>query len=156
TASEYVAELVINAAAYRLVIYEGEQGEALEQLKEKVRKAEQKTIEHLLALYGFTNNKLQLSFHAQVEGRWQQDLFHPATLQIMGIISSKGLDTGAAFCDGFEVVKEGLSLVVGTVLSATLGAGALTWRYYRSRLQQWWEGKRVLTVEDVLLRALIL
>lgn len=156
TASEYVAELVINAAAYRLVIYEGEQGEALEQLKEKVRKAEQKTIEHLLALYGFTNNELQMSFYAQVEGRWQQDLFHPATLQIMGIKASKGLATGAALGAGFDVATGGLSLGVGTVLGATLGAGAQTWRHYGSRLQQWWEGKRVLTVEDVLLRALIL
>src|SRR5699024_8764896 len=156
TASEYVAELMMNAAAFRLSINENEQEEALEQLQEKVRNAEQKTIKHLLTLYGFVNSDLQAMFYSNVGGRWQQDVFHPATLQLMGVKAGKGLATGAALGAGFDVATGGLSLGMGTVLGATLGAGAQTWRHYGSRLQQWWEGKRVLTLEDALLSALIL
>lgn len=156
TASEYVAELIINAASFRLVITEEEQGKALSELQDKVRAAEQKTAKHLLMLYGFVNSELRDEFYTQISGRWQQDLFHSATLQAMGIKAGKGLATGAALGAGFDVATGGLSLGLGTVLGATLGAGTQTWRYYGSRLQHWLGGKRVLTIEDALLSALIL
>lgn len=156
TASEYVAELIINAASFRLVTTEAEQEKALGELKDKVRVDERKTAKHLLTLYGFVNSELQDEFYTQISGRWQQDLFHPATLQIMGVKAGKGLATGAALGAGFDVATGGLSLGLGTVLGATLGASTQAWRHYGSRLQHWWGGKRVLTIEDALLSALIL
>ncbi len=156
TASEYVAELLINAAAYRLEVLPNEAAKALEKLQAKVRQAETKTIKHLLTLYGFTNSELQEEFTAQVDGRWQQDLFHPATLQLVGVKTTKGAATGAAIGAGVDLTLGGMSLGAGTAIGAALGAGAQTWRNYGSRVEAWWKGKKILTLDDAYLRAIIL
>lgn len=155
-ASQYVAELLINAASYRHVINKEEQQDALTVLQDKVRKAEQKTVEQLLELYEFPKSEILGGKNDEVKGRWQQDLFHSASLQAIGVRTSKGAASGAAIGASIDVATGGLSLGMGTALGAALGAGATTWRHYGSRLQEWWSGKHVLTLDDELLRALIL
>lgn len=149
-----IAELLIDIAACRRSVPPTRLEEAIPELHQDVRQREQRCVEALLILYAFRKDDAQASDLPLEEGRWGDDLFHPATMKQMGIKVGGGMAAGAATGAGIDLITGGLSLGVATVLGAAVGGFTETFRNYGERIKGKWRGERELTVNDATLRLL--
>ena len=143
-----IAELLIDIAACRRSVPPTRLEEAIPELHQDVRQREQRCVEALLTLYAFRKDDAQASDLPLEEGRWGDDLFHPATMKQMGVKVGGGMAAGAATGAGIDLITGGLSLGVATVLGAAVGGFTETFRNYGERIKGKWRGERELTVND--------
>ncbi len=112
-------------------------------------------VDAVLDIYGFRRDEAELAHLPWLDGRWEHDLFEPATL----VQAGKRLGTGAVVGASIGVVADlavgGLSLGAGAALGGALG-GALTQGLspLGRRLLARARGLQEITLEDALLQLL--
>lgn len=153
-----LAELVIDAAALRMTCPPQEQQieQATQQLRQAVRRREAACVTALLRLYNFSAR--DFAAHAlPLEGeRWEMDLFHPQALKDMGIQLGKGVVAGAMAGATLDAFTAGLSLGAATLLGAAAGGLWQGADKLGKRVVGRLRGYRELTLDDPVLRLLIL
>ena len=152
-----VAELVIDAAALRLSSPNDPETlkSVTQQLREAIRQREQQCIQALLLCYNFDHTTFS-THELPLQGeRWEMDLFHPEALKEMGIQLGKGVAAGAMAGATIDAVTAGITLGAATLIGAAAGGlwqGADGWG---KRLIGRLRGHQELTVDDQVLRLLI-
>ncbi|MEX0739928.1 MAG: DUF3482 domain-containing protein [Pseudohongiella sp.] len=152
-----IAELLIEVAALqqRVSSLDAQELEkASVTLNDRVRAREQESVERLLSLYRFYPDDIENAALPLVEGRWQQDLFDPYTLQAMGLKLGSGAAAGAVAGVGIDLMVGGITLGLATAIGALLGGGLQTLRHYGSHLMGLISGEKILRIDDNILRAL--
>lgn len=152
-----IAELLIEVAAlqHRVSSLDASVLEkASATLNNRVRTREQESVERLLNLYRFYPDDIESAALPLVEGRWQQDLFDPYTLQAMGLKVGSGAAAGAAAGLGVDLMVGGVTLGAAAGIGALLGGGLQTLRHYGSSLKGMISGEKTLRIDDNILRAL--
>ncbi|BFM49888.1 DUF3482 domain-containing protein [Marinomonas sp. THO17] len=157
SATRQLAELLINAASYRLLVNQyppnAQQQDAFEQV---IHQQEQGFIQSLLGLYEFRSDDVHLEHLAIQNTVWQQDLFAKSTLKEWGLETSSGVVTGAAIGAGIDVMSAGLSLGTATGIGALLGAGWQTGKHYKDTIKSKLTKRHYLCLDDVTLGLLAL
>ena len=124
-AAKCSAELMVDVAAYRVVVAQQEDTTELRSetaaMQDTVRKAEARCTKNLLRLFGFNNSDLVAAQLPVQSDRWESDLFDSRTMAQFGIKAGSAAMKGAAAGAGIDVVTGGLSLGMGTVLGAAAG-----------------------------------
>ncbi len=152
-----IAEMLIDvAAAQALVVTEpaSQLEQAIKGLNRRVREREQLCVSSLLSLYSFLPEDLEGEQLPLTDGRWEDDLFDPETLQLMGIKLGGGAAAGAATGFGIDLMVGGMSLGAATVLGAVIGGGWQTLRHYGRRIRSSLLGEQSLRVDDSIIRLL--
>lgn len=163
TATELLADLFIDVAAYRAQVESAEFSniakQDLAEFNRAVREREQACVDALLNLYRFTREDVDASELPFSAGRWQDDLFDPDSLAALGINLSSGAAAGAAAGFGVDLMLGGTSLGAGAAIGALLGGGAQTLRRYGRRIGQSLlgvlTGSRYLRIDDTVLQVLM-
>jgi hypothetical protein len=127
---------------------------AIAGLSECVRRREQGCVDALLALYHFRPDDVDAAGLPLIDGRWEDDLFHPEALRSMGIKLGTGAAAGAAAGAGIDLMVGGLTLGAAAALGALAGGGWQVVRHYGERVFDKLRGQRELTVDDSILRLL--
>lgn len=160
SALKQLAELLIDVAACRYAVESGEQSAvdaATSELHALVKAREQLCVDTLLTVYRFSDEELEQSQLPMINGRWEQDLFDPYTLEQMGIRLGGGALAGASVGAGIDMMTGGLTLGAATAIGALAGGGLQTLRHYgQQMLDRIVSGKEVLRVDDNILRLLAL
>lgn len=123
--AELIADLVIDVAAYRMVVPARESAEletALEDLREAVRGAEQTCVDRLIDLYRFRPGDYLSETLPIEEGRWGRDLFDPGALADFGITTGGAAASGALAGLAIDVVVGGMTLGAAALTGAAIGA----------------------------------
>lgn len=123
-ACEVIAELLVDAAALRIVAQEGDQTSpsALEQLQDHLRQREELCLKSLLQLHNFRPDDALAQELPVAEGRWGLDLFSPESLKQFGITTSSAAAVGAMSGLAVDVVVGGLTLGAAAATGAAVGA----------------------------------
>jgi len=132
------------------------QQRAISELREAIRRREQRCVEALLRLYAFRPAEAAAGELPLLDGRWGDDLFNPETLRQLGVKIGGGLAAGAAAGAGIDLLVGGITLGAATLLGALAGGALQTARSYGGRLMGKFKGHRELTVDDAVLRLLAL
>ncbi len=154
-----VAELLLDLASRRLRIEsesEARLQRAVTQLRDEVRAREQRCVDALLRLYRFRPDDARASDLPLSDGRWEDDLFHPETLRLMGVRLSTGAAAGAAAGMGIDLITGGLTLGAAAALGALAGGLWQTFGHYGDRIAAKLRGHRELSVDDAILRLVAL
>ncbi len=161
-AARRIFHMLTEVACYRLEI-ESESEDAIgassssaNTMQNYVRRAEQRTLRDLLAIFSFTQLDLELQKLPVQDGEWELDVFSPNALKAFGQNASASALTGAAAGAGFDLMVGGISLGAATMVGAALGAGLATARRYRDELRAAWRGNKWLCVDENTLRILFL
>lgn len=166
-ATQVLADLLIDVAACRIKVAHGDDAavlaRALDGLNRQVREREQACVDALLALYRFGRDDLDASHLPLNDGRWQEDLFDPATLTALGITLGGGAAAGAAAGFGIDLMLGGTTLGSGAAIGALLGGGLPTLQRFGRRLLRGVgqtlssavTGSRYLRVDEAILRVLL-
>ncbi|HEY9461380.1 MAG TPA: GTPase/DUF3482 domain-containing protein [Paralcaligenes sp.] len=122
-AARLIAELLADAAAWRLTSEPGAQAVTLasETLREKIRAREDQCVRALLKRYNFHIHDFPAHSLPLKGERWGMDLFHPQALKDVGIHVTKGLAAGAMAGAAIDAFTAGLSLGSATLIGATAG-----------------------------------
>ncbi|HBX36787.1 MAG TPA: DUF3482 domain-containing protein [Pseudohongiella sp.] len=155
-ALDLIATLLVETAALKLRISRDEQSlqRGIERLNKTVREHEQSCVAQLLSLHRFYPDDIDADGLPLVDGRWEQDLFDPYTLQNMGIQLGSGAAAGAAAGLGIDLMVGGMTLGAAAATGALLGGGFQTLRHYGSDLMARVTGEKTLRVDDSILNAL--
>lgn len=165
-ATQLVADLLIDVAACRVRVPNGTDetalASALAGLNRRVREREQVCVDALLGLYRFSRQDLDAGHLPVSDGRWQEDLFDPATLASLGITLGGGAAAGAAAGFGIDLMLGGTTLGSGAALGALIGGGLPTLQRFGRRLLRGAgqtvmsavTGSRYLRVDEAILRVL--
>ena len=142
TSAALVAELLIDLAAYRLVVPVREQQqvvEALERLRQAARKAEQDCVDRLIEFFRFRPGDFLSETLPIEQGSWGSDLFDPGALAEFGIATGGAAASGALAGLAIDVVVGGMTLGAAALTGGIVGAltGALG-----SRGRRWLDGLR--------------
>lgn len=154
-----VAELLVDVAACRVAVPAEPAtalADAVAELNDRVRWREQQCVEALLALYRFSASDVDAEQLPLIDGRWEDDLFHPETLRAVGIRLGSGVAAGAAAGAGIDLMVGGLTLGAATAIGALAGGGWQALRHFGDRLLGRFTGERVIAVSDAILRLLAL
>jgi len=166
-ATQVLGDLLIDVAACRIKVAHGDDAAVLERaladLNAAVRGREQACVDALLALYRFGRDDLDASHLPLSDGRWQEDLFDPATLAALGITLGGGAAAGAAAGFGIDLMLGGTTLGSGAAIGALLGGGLPTLQRFGRRLLRGVgqtlssavTGSRYLRVDESILRVLL-
>ena len=157
SALESIATLLIETAALRMRVPATDADDlarGIARLNEDVKKREQRCVEQLLSLYRFYPDDIETAALPLVDGRWEQDLFDPYTLQAMGIKLGGGAAAGAAAGLGIDLMVGGMTLGVAAATGALLGGGLQTLRHYGSSLLGKITGEKNLRIDDTIVNAL--
>ncbi|MDX9766821.1 MAG: GTPase/DUF3482 domain-containing protein [Ectothiorhodospiraceae bacterium] len=158
-ARRVAAELLVTLAATRHLVASDSQAAldtAVMHLRESVRERERHAIDTLLRLYRFGADDARTADLPLVEGRWEDDLFHPGTLRRMGVKVGTGAAAGAAAGVGIDLVTGGLTLGAAAAIGALAGGLWQTFGHYGERLAARLRGHRELTLDDAVLRLVAL
>lgn len=160
-ATQLIAELLIDCAAYRQQVYFQDDSspassQAVAAMQQTVRQRETAFVQSLLRLYNFTPDSLNEAVIAVEDGRWKDDLFNPLTLRNAGLKAGKGAATGAAAGAGIDIILLGTTLGAGTAIGAAIGGVWNSWSGYGRRLRDKLRGYRELSVSDPILWLLLL
>jgi GTPase Era involved in 16S rRNA processing len=153
-----VADLLIDVAAYQRLLPSSDQhqvADAVADMQQQVRQREQRTLQSILTLYGFSHEDAQLDLLAILEGQWQDDLFAAETLKAFGVKTGLGVGTGAAAGAGVDLLLAGASLGAATALGATIGGVYQGWQSLGKRLLSHWRGYQCLQVQDAIVALLL-
>ncbi len=154
---QLIAELLIDVATLVLHVRStsGAELEAgVKRLNEQVRRHERQTVTTLLDLYSFSAEDVEDSGLPFSEGHWQQDLFDPEALQVMGLRIGGGAAAGAATGLGIDLMVGGVTLGAAAAIGAVAGGGLQTMRHYGRDLFSKLTGEQSLRVDDNILRLL--
>lgn len=163
-ASRLIAELLIDVASVRVKLDSvGALDTTLAELNRRVRSREQSCVDALLGLYRFNHQDVDPGNLPFSEGRWQDDLFDPATLKAMGISLSGGAAAGAAVGVGVDLMLGGTTLGAAAAIGALAGGGWQTLRRFGRRIGNSLEqqllgnvtGTRSLRIDDNVLQLLV-
>ncbi|WP_455229768.1 DUF3482 domain-containing protein [Geopseudomonas aromaticivorans] len=157
-AARLIAELLLDAAACRRLVAgdEASLARATTQLRSDLRRREQRCVDDLLRLYAFRSDDAEAGELPLLDGRWGDDLFHPATLKQLGVRVGGGMAAGAAAGAGIDLLAGGITLGAAAALGAIAGGTWQTLRNYGGRLKGKLTGQRELSVDDAVLRLLAL
>lgn len=158
-AARLIAELLIDvAASRRRVTGDAITGiaAAVGDLNARVRAREQVCVEALLALYRFRSDDVDADRLPLMDGRWEDDLFDPEMLRILGVRIGGGAAAGAAAGIGIDLMVGGITLGAAAALGALIGGGWQALRHAGARLFGRLTGRMELTVNDAILRLLAL
>ncbi len=157
-AARLIAELLLDAAACRRLVAgdEASLARATTQLRSDLRRREQRCVDDLLRLYAFRSDDAETGELPLLDGRWGDDLFHPATLKQLGVRVGGGMAAGAAAGAGIDLLAGGITLGAAAALGAIAGGTWQTLRNYGGRLKGKLTGQRELSVDDAVLRLLAL
>lgn len=155
-ASNLVAELLINAASFRLS--SANEPDKLEQatkeLRNKINALENKCIQDLLKRYEFNPNTYpqhQLPLSGE---RWGMDLFNPEALREFGIQLSKGAATGAMAGLTIDALLGGLSLGSAALIGALAGGSWQGINKWGKRIAGRITGQLELSIDEPVLNLL--
>lgn len=154
-----IADLLIDVAACRRQVpgkTPADLQAAVLDLNGRVRAREQACVDALLALHGFRSDDVDATQLPLIDGRWEDDLFHPETLRVLGIRIGSGAAAGAAAGVGIDLMVGGITLGAAAALGALIGGGWQTLRHAGERLLGKLTGHMELTVNDAILRLLAL
>ncbi len=152
-----IAELLVDcAAAQRRVAHDDPViiQQAVEQLRETIRRRETACVTALIDLYRFRPEDVVIKGLPMLDGRWSDDLFSPEALKRMGIRLGKGALAGAMTGIGIDLVVGGMTLGAATILGAVAGGLWQAVGHYGERLLGTMRGHHTLTVDDAILRLL--
>jgi hypothetical protein len=156
SALRLIAELLIDCAACRRSVASDAGPAAVEELRQAIRKREQRCVEALLQLYAFRLQDASAADLPLLDGRWGDDLFNPETLKQLGVQVGSGIAAGAAAGAGIDLLVGGVTLGLAALAGAIAGGALQTARGYGGRLLGKLKGQRELTVDDNVLRLLAL
>ncbi|MEW5839326.1 MAG: GTPase/DUF3482 domain-containing protein [Pseudomonadota bacterium] len=167
SALELIASLLIDAAAYRILVPRPNDDKAAEAaehslqsaselMRERLRQREAACVRDLLTLYRFREHDVQASGLPLAAGRWEHDLFSRDALGIVGIKLGKGMTVGAATGIGLDLILGGLTLGAATLAGAAVGGLWQLGHVYGDHILGALRGYRTLTAEDAILRLLAL
>jgi hypothetical protein len=124
----------------------------IDALRRALSERAQRSVDELLALYGFREGDAAEAPLPQVDGRWAMDLFNPEALRLAGARLGKGAVVGAAIGVAADLAVGGISLGAGAALGGAIG-GALAqgWGPLGRKLANKLRGVHELTVEDSVL-----
>ncbi len=125
-------------------------------MQDFVRKAEQKTLKDLLAIFVFTQLDLDLQQLPVSNGRWELDIFSPHMLKEFGLDVGASALSGAAVGAGIDLMVGGLSLGAASLLGAAIGGGWASVQRYQKELMAAWRGHQWLCVDDETISLLYL
>ena len=154
-----VAALLIELAARRDLVADDSEASlqaAVVRLRDVVRKREQACVDALLRLYRFRPDDARADALPLTDGRWDDDLFNPETLRLMGVHLGTGMAAGAAAGVGIDLMTGGLTLGAAAALGAIAGGLWQTFGHYGERIAAKLRGHRELTVDDTILRLVAL
>ncbi|MBK8176538.1 MAG: GTPase/DUF3482 domain-containing protein [Rhodospirillales bacterium] len=157
SAAELLADLLIDAAAFSLIVPETEidrQHESIAALQRTVRDGEQRCIAALLELFRFTSDAYEADRLPLEDGQWGIDLFSPAALRQFGIRAGSAAAAGGLAGVAIDVVTGGLSLGAAAILGAALGALWGSVATHGRRLGDVFRGFTELKVTEETLRLL--
>ncbi|HEX5515386.1 MAG TPA: GTPase/DUF3482 domain-containing protein [Gammaproteobacteria bacterium] len=157
-AARLIAGLLLDVAACRRSVSAQPELEqrAKQELRAEVRQREQRCVDALLRLYAFRPEDAEADDLPLIDGRWGADLFNPETLKQLGVKVGSGMAAGAAAGATIDLLLGGASLGGAALLGALAAGGAQTARNYGQRLADRFRGQRELTVDDTVLRLLVL
>lgn len=158
-----IAELLIDVASVRVKLASiGAMDSALAELNQRVRSREQACVDALLGVYRFSRHDVDPENLPFSDGRWQDDLFDPATIKAMGISLSGGAAAGAAAGMGVDLMLGGTTLGAAAAIGALVGGSWQTLRRFGRRMGSNFEqqlfsnvtGIRSLRIDDNVLQLL--
>lgn len=156
SAMQLIAMLLLECAAMKIRVSRDSQAleRGVKTLNDKVRKKEQACVVQLLSLYRFYPDDIETDSLPLVDGRWQEDIFDPYTLQNMGIKLGGGAAAGAAAGLGIDLMVGGMTLGAAALTGALLGGGLQTLRHYGGDLLGKLTGEKALRIDDTIIAAL--
>ncbi|VUX47612.1 GTP-binding HSR1-like protein [Candidatus Defluviicoccus seviourii] len=154
-AAELLADLLIDVAAYRLTVAEGDDPKrAAATLQDSVRGREQACVGSLLTLFRFRADDFEADSLPLIGGHWGLDLFNPASLRQFGVRVGGGAAAGGAAGLAIDMMTGGLSLGAAAMLGATIGAVWSSFGTHGRRIAERLMGINELRVEETTLRLL--
>ena len=146
--------LLVDVAAYRLLLIDNQSEQIVERLQSTVRQAEQRAITDLLTVFGFSLDDVRSAFLPVAQGRWRTDLFDPSNLAEAGAKTGSDAAKGAAVGVGIDIMVGGVSLGAGAALGAVAGVVLGSVRRYGDQLWSTLTGRRYACVDEATLRLL--
>jgi GTPase Era involved in 16S rRNA processing len=157
-ALEAIAAMLLDAAACVREIRRGDEAEresTRRSVRDAIRQRERACLETILELYRFGQVDFEDSELVFDDAQWKADPFDPEALRHYGLSASGYAAVGAGAGAVVDVGTGGLSLGLGTLTGAALGAGTGLVRSGGSRLISRWRGRERLQVDDVVLKLLM-
>ena len=153
-----IADLLIDVAALRLTVPEGESEAtaALASLQETVRQREQRAVDQLLELHRFAPGDYLSESLPIVDGKWGLDLFSPDSLVEFGLTTGGAAASGALAGLAIDLMVGGITLGAAAAAGATVGGLIGAARSRGRELLDGLRGHRELRIEDAILDLLAL
>jgi small GTP-binding protein len=152
-----IADLLVDVAAC-LIPVELEalrqSTDAIEDLKQQVRRREERCVAQLLELHSFRQEDCVAGAIPVEGGAWPTDLFSPQSLQEYGIGGTGGAAAGAMVGLTLDILFHGLSLGAATSIGAAVGAALGAGRLPGKRLLERITGRTNLQVDEPTLQLL--
>ena len=155
-----IAELIVTVACYRES--KAAQHNAIAQslaedrLHDFVRKAEQRCLHDLLAIFNFSTADVEIQKIPVSNGQWQLDIFAPGILKAYGLDVGSAAAKGAAAGVGIDLMVGGMSLGAASALGALAGAGWSTFKRYGDEIKATVKGTKWQCADDTTLQILYL
>ncbi len=155
-----ITELIVNVACYResKAIHKNLITDSLveDRLHNFVRKAEQKCLHDLLAIFNFSEKDVAIQKIPVSNGQWQLDIFAPGILKAYGLDVGSAAAKGAAAGAGIDLMVGGMSLGAASALGALAGAGWSTFKRYGDEIKATVKGAKWQCADEVTLQILYL
>jgi GTPase Era involved in 16S rRNA processing len=124
SSSMLIADLLIDAAAYRIETprrSQREMREAVEALRDAIRQREQVCVEQLVALHRFRTDEVDATDLPIENGRWGLDLFSAEAMRQFSTAAGGAAAAGAMVGLTLDIMLAGLSLGTGAATGAAVG-----------------------------------
>ena len=155
-----ITELIVNVACYResKATQKNLITDSLleDRLHDFVRKAEQKCLHDLLAIFNFSEKDVAIQKIPVSNGQWQLDIFAPGILKAYGLDVGSAAAKGAAAGVGIDLMVGGMSLGAASALGALAGAGWSTFKRYGDEIKATVKGAKWQCADEVTLQILYL
>lgn len=155
-----VTELVVSVACYRESKATKNNLIAAslveDRLHDFVRKAEQRCLHDLLAIFNFSEKDVAIQKIPVSNGQWQLDIFAPGILKAYGLDLGSAAATGAAAGAGIDLMVGGMSLGAASALGAIAGAGWSTFKRYGDEIKATVKGTKWQCADENALQILYL
>ncbi len=153
-----IAELLIDMTALRREIsredlaIEHKKKTFVRDFRNTVLKGARRSIDDLLAVYGFRKEDADETVLPWLDGRWEADLFNPETLRDASKKLGTGAAVGAAIGFAADLALAGLSLGAASAIGAAIGGIASQgWGQFGRTLMNKALGIEALTLENEVL-----
>lgn len=160
SAARRIVDLMVSVACYRENKHSQSESvvnsAAAQKLKDFVRKAEQRCLQDLLAIFNFSEKDIALQKIPVSNGQWQLDIFAPGVLKAYGLDVGSAALKGAAAGAGIDLMVGGLSLGAASALGALAGTSWSTFKRYGKEIQAKIQGAQWLCADENTLRILYL